>query len=1849
MKHFLRELILLLLLLILVLAGGKSNAQEGEQPAAEKNHEKSVVLYHGFESGLPSGWVQQYLTFPDGFYANWDTRKGAGIIAPGTFPTIGEPDTAAVGNRNLVFQWQGQGHRTRLISMPIDLEFVVHPVLSFYHAQVRWGSGQDRLVIYYKHGENGPLVHLATYNHEVPIWTHRSIPLTDHETDKFYLVFEGINGHGSGVCIDELTITETGYIPKTLDTFTSEQASHDFIPSGTVNNPILRSQVRVTGNTGDLLLQKYTAQSLNTDDADVTKLKLYITDTEIFNTNNLLGELNGFTAGVATFNNINHNLPTGYSYLWLTYDIHPDAPHGNIADAMIPAGGIIIGEETVPLEAQSPFGYREIYETIFYDDFETNKGWTLAGEWERAIPLGFGGPNIPEGSGLPGHGFPGASYAYIGQKILGTDITGLGEFPGNYEPNLDSLAYQAITPLLDCFYYTDIKLSFHRWLNIEFTDKAYIHVSGDGGASWQQVWVNNNFFSSLNWEQETINLPGANRKENMLIRFSIGPTDPLNNYSGWNIDNLVVTGTYVTRDVGISELLAPVEGCGMSSSEDVIVQIENFGAKEINAPIPIGFSLNGGQTWHMDTLYVNLEVGDSILHTFTPKADFSTPGRYNMVVKTFWSEDQDPSNNSIERKIFSIPYITPPYTETFINNDGLWTGYGYRSSWSWGTPFGQHINQAQSGTRAWFTNRGGSYNELEASWLESPCFNFSTVQNPVMEFHLNTHTPEPLAGTTLQYTLDEGVNWHTLGVLNEDFSWNWFDNHSHIQLLEDNFGNPQGWSGNSAGWKKIRAILEPSLGGAEKVKFRFAFAGHHFGGSPNSWEGIGFDAISIYESPHDVGIAAIVEPGNACHLDQNQSISVSIMNYGLNAIKAGTEIPVGIDVNEESPVYEVFTLASPLSPGSQATFTFQTTFDLSAETTHTITSYTLMPGDTDFYYPGVFNDTLSVQITVFGYPEFTLGDDIYTTQPDTVLLNAGAGFSQYLWQDGSIEQTFQVNSIHSAFYSVSVTDHNGCQVSDSLEVISRDFQVLAITDPVNQCELSDQEYITVSLRNSGPDIFASGLALPLQLEYAGQPWDEGVLVLDQDLHPGHSATYTFASPIDFSQVGAYNFSIVLDYPDADPINNSLNTQVIVHGYPQPFIGDTLYTLNPESIVLDAGDYIEFLWQDGQTDRYYPITNPYSAWYSVQVIDQFGCPGSDSVLVITYDIEIAGFVEPQDACELSDEEPIGITLINNGPESFGAGTTFPFVLLLEGEVIGQDTLALDETWSAGEEQIFYFSPTLSMSVPKTYNFTVYMAQPDANNDNNQLNFSVTVHGYPNIFLPPFITTDYPETIILVPGEGYASYLWHDGSTQSTFHVETWGDFWVEVSNSFGCTSTAQTQILPELFDVAVHAIAEPLNICANDGNRTVKVTLKNTGNSALLPGTELTLHYTLEGQSTVEQTFILSSTFIPGTTRNFSFSQPIHLTEPGAYGFVAGVIYDVDEVPDNNQLNETLTVFDIPQPNLGGNVYTLNPQGHILNPGAGYETYLWQDGSQQPTFTVQQLQSAHYSVTVTDANGCHNSDAVEVISYNLILDSVIAPVSHCTLTQEEAVVVRVLNEGYDDFAAGTSIGLGFKVEGRQDIVETFTLSQQWQKNEAQTFVFDATANLAATGSYRFRAYVATPNADALSDTLEVMINVPGMPVVNLGNDIYTSKPDTVVLDAGAGFASYYWYNGHSGQTYNVNTFGWKWVRVTDIYGCVGSDTLYVGFFQNVAEVSPQWETKVYPNPTRDNITLEIIRETGELLLEVIDINGNIILRDKVFTDGVNRQNLDLSYLKPGVYFLRLSRGELRKIHRITIIQ
>ncbi|MCC6939864.1 MAG: PKD domain-containing protein [Flavobacteriales bacterium] len=206
---------------------------------------------------------------------------------------------------------------------------------------------------------------------------------------------------------------------------------------------------------------------------------------------------------------------------------------------------------------------------------------------------------------------------------------------------------------------------------------------------------------------------------------------------------------------------------------------------------------------------------------------------------------------------------TFPYQEGF-EAAAAWNAGGVLNDWAWGTPAHPTINSAGGGSKSWCVGglTGAFYGFGEQSWLESPCFDFSTLQYPMVSFKIFWECERTYDGMGFQYSLDQGTTWSNVGSVADQpdcNTQNWF-NTSYINNMS--LANPrQGWSGRvgptagscaggagSNGWVTAKHCLV-DLAGEPSVKFRFVFGA---GTACNNYDGIAIDDIFIGETPPEL-------------------------------------------------------------------------------------------------------------------------------------------------------------------------------------------------------------------------------------------------------------------------------------------------------------------------------------------------------------------------------------------------------------------------------------------------------------------------------------------------------------------------------------------------------------------------------------------------------------------------------------------------------------------------------------------------------------------------------------------------------------------------------------------------------------------------------------------------------------------------------------------------------------------------------------------------------------------------------------------------------------------------------------
>jgi hypothetical protein len=272
-----------------------------------------------------------------------------------------------------------------------------------------------------------------------------------------------------------------------------------------------------------------------------------------------------------------------------------------------------------------------------------------------------------------------------------------------------------------------------------------------------------------------------------------------------------------------------------------IVKIENTHTEALEG-ISIRYSLNNGP--YTDPLLANLNAR-SVRDIALQELDLTAYGRYVLDIVVSYPEDSYRANDTLrDIEIFTVPSIDEyPYLEDFEESNGGWFTNGENNSWEWGAPEAELINKPAEGSNAWVTDLDGNHNDLELSYLQSPCFDLTGLQNPMLSFAHSYILEENFDYLWVEYTENE-QDWHILGSRGEGHNWY-------------NADFEEAWDSIHTVWHvasipfPIDTIEDPS-----RIRIRFVMDSDLFVNE----EGVAIDMVHVHEFiPIDTAKSGILE------------------------------------------------------------------------------------------------------------------------------------------------------------------------------------------------------------------------------------------------------------------------------------------------------------------------------------------------------------------------------------------------------------------------------------------------------------------------------------------------------------------------------------------------------------------------------------------------------------------------------------------------------------------------------------------------------------------------------------------------------------------------------------------------------------------------------------------------------------------------------------------------------------------------------------------------------------------------------------------------------------------------------
>ena len=176
------------------------------------------------------------------------------------------------------------------------------------------------------------------------------------------------------------------------------------------------------------------------------------------------------------------------------------------------------------------------------------------------------------------------------------------------------------------------------------------------------------------------------------------------------------------------------------------------------------------------------------------------------------------------------------------------------------------------------------------------------------------------------------------------------------------------------------------------------------------------------------------------------------------------------------------------------------------------------------------------------------------------------------------------------------------------------------------------------------------------------------------------------------------------------------------------------------------------------------------------------------------------------------------------------------------------------------------------------------------------------------------------------------------------------------------------------------------------------------------------------------------------------------------------------------------------------------------------------------------------------------------------------------------------------------------------------------------------------------YFAVAGGICPSEPIAVNANINSIPVISLGNDTALESGNSIVLDAGSGFASYSWNTTATTQFITTAISGDYFVMVTDANGCSVSDTISISIISRNGSISNSMQLEIYPNPFVDQITIQFDNTNSDKVVKLFAANGKLI-SEKQQANSEMQMTMNVGELASGVYFLSIENENSRVLKKL----
>ncbi len=652
---------------------------------------------------------------------------------------------------------------------------------------------------------------------------------------------------------------------------------------------------------------------------------------------------------------------------------------------------------------------------------------------------------------------------------------------------------------------------------------------------------------------------------------------------------------------------------------------------------------------------------------------------------------------------------------------------------------------------------------------------------------------------------------------------------------------------------------------------------------------------------------------------------------------------------------------------------------------------------------------------------------------------------------------------------------------------------------------------------------------------------------------------TFNDPITGS-LSTNNFSFIdsTQCIACVPPQFSLPNDTLICAY------DSLTIFNPDTSYL-----FNVLWNTNDTINATTIPAGTTAWLKL-TNDSSNCSATDTMHIYSQAAPTANLGNDTAFCT-GDSILLSIPLVNSSTYSWSTSSSnnnlsvnqpgaYSITITDSIGCINSDTITVSENplpqFTLGNDSVlcsgnsFYLLPS---PIDQSWNFNwnnifntqgLYIYQSGTNilevTDTNNCSFSdtavYTFNTMPNLQLGNDTVICEGDSITLSAGVSNYNYLWSNGDTSSSIIVSSSGVYSLVIFDSIGCETTDSIEVTVQ--PLPSFTLGNDTTICPSDdvtfsapSNYTYQwstgvsyqsITVSQQGtysvtisdayscsaadtvelNTSSLPngsiqgnfyaceGGEIELSINANGNA------VSWSNGSSDTAAVFSTSQNVYVTLTNADGC---------SVSDT----AALSFYPLPQPNLGNDT-SLCANEFTLFPGT-FSNYLWSNGSTNNQIEINA--SGTYSVTVTSALQCSNSDTINI---TLLPDPVVDLGNDTTICDEETFYLTV-----SDTTNSTIIWNG--------------------EDNATEYVVDEAG--------RVTVYVLKPGGCSTTDTIDISV-IPLPETINLPMDttICSGLSFPVPIEENSAF-SYDWSDNYPHVSRNIGNPGTYCINISNECGLI----------------------------------------------------------------------------------------------------